>query len=68
MGLQCPEPRCRCVIRGMTGLTEIHNLMKHYAKKHHYYLSMSAALTHRVAIENGIAQPLTVEVAREVPR
>lgn len=34
MSFPCPVPECRKVIDGLTGLTELQNLVKHYKRAH----------------------------------
>ena len=51
--MNCTVKGCRGVIRGMTGLQELDNLRKHFARVHKLALSPREALEVRVDVENG---------------
>lgn len=51
--LKCTMPKCRGSIGGMTGLQEIREMQKHFAKCHKVGLSMEEAFEVRIDMENG---------------
>jgi len=51
MILRCQVPGCNRVIKGMTGLQELQNLIKHMGKEHLLRLDMNAALEWRARFE-----------------
>lgn len=55
MLLQCGVDKCRTTIRGMTGLLEVQNLMRHLRRKHRLFVTMAkgTVLDWRIRFEDG---------------
>lgn len=51
MSFPCPVPECRKVINGLTGLTELQNLVKHYKRAHLCQIDILQAAEIRARVE-----------------